>query len=51
LDDTDADFDVPEWTQAMIALVPRSLNYALHRYMYQDLVQFYADTNCNGCGV
>ena len=31
-------------------LVPRSLNYKSHEYMYQDLVRFYADEKCKGCG-
>lgn len=50
-DDRDADCEVAGWVKMMNALVPRSINYELHRYMYQDLVHFYADTNCNGCGI
>ena len=51
VDDTDADFVVPGWAKAMDALVPRSLNYKLHRYMYQNRVHFYADSTCNSCGI
>lgn len=32
-------------------LIPRSLNYKSHEYMYQNLVRFYADPKCNGCGI
>jgi ferredoxin len=49
--DTDADLEIPRWARAMTALIPRSLNYRLHRTMYQDMVHFYADASCNGCGI
>jgi ferredoxin len=49
--DTDVDLDIPRWIEALNALIPRSLNYGLHRYMYQDLIHFYSDTKCNGCGI
>lgn len=32
-------------------LVPKSMNYLLHEYMYQELVRFYSDESCNGCGI
>jgi NAD-dependent dihydropyrimidine dehydrogenase PreA subunit len=32
-------------------LVPKSLNYKAHEYMYRKLVHFLADSNCNGCGI
>lgn len=49
--DTDADIDLPPWVQAMNSLIPKAWNYEAHRYMYQDLIQFYSDANCNGCGI
>lgn len=49
--DTDATFELPQWSRAMTALIPKSLNYELHRFMYQDLVHFYSDSTCNGCGI
>jgi ferredoxin len=51
LPDPDATLELPRWTQAMNSLIPQSLNYELHRYMYYDLVGFYADSTCNGCGI
>jgi MinD superfamily P-loop ATPase len=35
----------------MGSLIPKSWNYELHRYMYQDLIHFYSDANCVGCGI
>jgi NAD-dependent dihydropyrimidine dehydrogenase PreA subunit len=32
-------------------LVPKSMNYKMHEYMYRNLVQFGADSKCNGCGI
>lgn len=32
-------------------LVPKSVNYSLHEHMYQQLVRFYSDESCNGCGI
>ena len=49
--DTDATFELPQWSRAMTSLIPKSLNYELHRFMYQDLVHFYSDSTCNGCGI
>lgn len=49
--DTDANFEVPGWIEAMTSLIPRSFNYELHRYEYQDLIRFYSDSNCTGCGI
>jgi ferredoxin len=49
--DTDATFELPQWSSTMTSLIPKSLNYELHRFMYQDLVHFYADSACNGCGI
>jgi ferredoxin len=50
-EDTDADYVVPQWAKAMSSWIPKSLNYELHRYMYQDLIHFYSDETCTGCGV
>lgn len=49
--DTAATIELPWWGEAMTLLIPRSLNYELHRFMYQDLIHFYADGACNGCGI
>jgi ferredoxin len=49
--DTEATVELPRWSQAMTSLIPRSPNYELHRFMYQDLIRFYADGACNGCGI
>jgi len=50
-EDTEASHAIPRWMEAVNSLIPKSVNYALHRYMYQDLVRFYSDSTCNGCGV
>jgi NAD-dependent dihydropyrimidine dehydrogenase PreA subunit len=44
-------YDIPRWQRVLFSLVPRSLNYDAHRYMYQRLIRFYSDTKCTGCGV
>ncbi len=48
--DTDADYRLTPFIKTMVGLIPRSLNYGLHRYMYQDLVRFYSDSKCIACG-
>jgi NAD-dependent dihydropyrimidine dehydrogenase PreA subunit len=49
--DTGADFKIPAWMDWLFGtLVPHSANYRLHAYMYQDLVRFYVDEKCQGCG-
>ena len=50
-EDTDADYALPQWAKAMFSWIPKSLNYELHRYMYQDMVHFYSDEQCVGCGI
>ncbi len=50
-EDTDADYVIPQWAKAMSLWIPKSLNYELHRYMYQDMVHFYSDEQCTGCGI
>jgi len=50
-EDTDADYVIPQWAKAMSLWIPKSLNYELHRYMYQDMVRFYSNEKCTGCGI
>ncbi len=49
--DTEASYEMPGWSKAMASLIPMSVNYELHRFMYQDLLRFYDDSACTGCGV
>jgi ferredoxin len=51
VEERDADYGIPGWIEALTSLIPRSLNYGSHRYMYQRLVRFYSDDQCVGCGV
>lgn len=44
-------YEIPRWQKVLFSLIPRSFNYELHRYMYQNLLRFYSDSNCNGCGL
>lgn len=48
---TDENFEIPRWQKVLFSLIPKAFNYESHRYMYQKLLQFYSDSNCNGCGV
>ncbi|MBN2390392.1 MAG: hypothetical protein JXR84_06700 [Anaerolineae bacterium] len=48
--DTDASLELSFGMKAFDLLVPRSLNYKAHDYMYQRLVRFYSDAKCVGCG-
>ena len=50
-EDTDADFEIPRWQKGLFSLIPKSLNYGLHRYMYQNLTHFYSDSTCSECGI
>jgi ferredoxin len=47
----DANYEIPRWQKVLFSLIPKSFNYESHRYMYQDLLRFYSDSNCNGCGI
>jgi ferredoxin len=47
----DASYEIPRWQKVLFSLIPKSFNYESHRYMYQKLLRFYSDSNCNGCGV
>jgi ferredoxin len=49
--DTDADYRVSFGIKMFDLLVPKSLNYKSHDYMYQRLVCFYGDSKCTGCGI
>jgi ferredoxin len=49
--DTDASHTVSFGIKVFDLLVPKSLNYKSHDYMYQRLVRFYSDSECTGCGV
>jgi len=48
---TNANYEIPRWQKVLFSLIPKSFNYESHRYMYQNLLRFYSDSNCNGCGV
>jgi ferredoxin len=48
---TDVIYKLPSWVNAFSLLIPKSFNYKSHNYMYQKLVIFYSDSQCNGCGV
>ena len=47
----DANYEIPRWQKVLFSLIPKSFNYESHRYMYQDLLRFYSDSNCNSCGI
>jgi len=47
----DANYEIPRWQKVLFSLIPKSFNYKSHRYMYQNLLRFYSDSNCNGCGI
>lgn len=49
--DTGADHALSWGMKVFDLLVPKALNYSLHDYMYQELVRFYSDETCNGCGI
>jgi len=50
-EEADANYEVPRWQRVLFSLTSKSFNYEMHRYMYQHLLSFYHDANCNGCGV
>ena len=49
--DTDAIYELPLSTKVLSSIISKASNYELHRYMYQDLIHFYSDLKCTGCGV
>jgi ferredoxin len=48
--ESDEQYELSAGMKLFDLVIPKSLNYKSHEYMYQHLVRFYADTNCNGCG-
>jgi ferredoxin len=46
-----ADHEIRCRQKNLFSLAPNALNYGLHCYMYQKLLQFRIDSNCNGCGI
>jgi ferredoxin len=45
------DYEISAGMKWFDLLVPKSLNYKAHEYMYRNLVHFLANTECNGCGI
>jgi len=48
--DMDVNLELSFGIKMFDLLVPKSLNYKAHNYMYQHLVRFYSDSECTGCG-
>jgi ferredoxin len=48
--EVDEEYELSVGMRLFDLLIPKSLNYKSHEYMYQQLVHFYADTKCCGCG-
>jgi ferredoxin len=48
--ETETDYELSFGMKVFDLLIPKNLNYESHRYMYQNLVRFYADEKCKGCG-
>lgn len=49
--DTDAEIKLPPVAKFFDRLVTRPFNYKSHAYMYREVVHFYNDAQCKGCGV
>jgi ferredoxin len=47
----DGDYELSAGMKLFDILVPKSLNYKAHEYMYRNLVHFTANSECNGCGI
>ena len=45
------DYEISAGMKWFDLLVPKSLNYKSHETMYRNLVHFWADTECSGCGI
>lgn len=45
------DYELAAGMKLFDLLVPKSLNYKLHEYMYRNLVRFLVDSECSGCGI
>jgi len=50
LHETETDYELSFGMKVFDLLISKDLNYKSHRYMYQNLVHFYADEKCQGCG-
>jgi ferredoxin len=44
------DYELSAGMKLFDLLVPKSLNFKLHVYMYRNLVRFWANSECSGCG-
>jgi ferredoxin len=49
--ETDTTLELSFGIKMFDLLVPKTLNYKAHDYMYQRLVRFYSDSACTGCGI
>jgi ferredoxin len=47
--DTDADYKLPKWIK--LFYLSKTFNYESHRFMYQNVIRFYSDLKCTGCGI
>ena len=45
------DYELSAGMKLFDLLVPKSLNYKSHEYLYRNLVHFLADSECSGCGI
>ena len=50
LQKTETDYELSIGMKVFDLLISKELNYKSHRYMYQNLVHFYTDEKCQGCG-
>jgi ferredoxin len=48
---SEVDYALSSGMNVFDAVVSKPLNYRLHVIMYRDLVRFYSDETCNGCGL
>ena len=48
--ETETDYELSLGMKVLDFLISKNLNYESHRYMYQNLVHFYADEKCRGYG-
>jgi ferredoxin len=48
---TQTDYELSSGINLFDLLVPKSLNYKSHEFMYRKLVHFYSDEKCHGCGI
>jgi ferredoxin len=50
LQEAETDYELSFGMKVFDLLISKDFNYKSHRYMYQNLVHFYADEKCKGCG-